>query len=245
MEILFVIDSVEGLERKISLLEGFGAEIKFFVHYKYVAEIIKNKFIVNRVVAIYNNNLNVTIDKYLKSENYKPTSTVLYYSSADLTHEMISNIRDNLKLKPSVIYVKKKFNWWSKFKLWFYQKVIKLIFGLNDEYASIKLQYFSDELMGAFAQTNFKNHIFSIPNNLSIELDKGNESSYYAKPKFNKNYLYNPIVLCLILICYVVLERFLILPFWVYLLVIALILATIINWIIMIVKNVFDIRYRK
>ncbi|MBQ7797748.1 MAG: hypothetical protein IJ371_01340, partial [Clostridia bacterium] len=86
---------------------------------------------------------------------------------------------------------------------------------------------------------------FSIPNSLNIELNKEDEKSYYSKPKFNKNYLYNPIVMCLILICYVVLERFLALPFWVYLLVIALLLATIINWIIMVVKNSFDIRYKK
>lgn len=245
MEILFIVDNLDDIERKISLLDSFGLDIKFFVNAKYVTKLITNKFIVNRIVAIYNNNVNMTIDKYLKDKNYKPKQTLLYYSSAELTNEIIDQIREYLKLKPNVIYVKKKFTWWDKVKLWFYQKVIKLIFGLNDEFASVKLQYCSEELMSALAQTNFKNHIFTIPNALNIELDKTKETTYYNKPKPNKNYLYNPIVICLILICYVVLEKFLKLPFWAYLLVITMILATIINLIIMIVKNSFDIRYKK
>lgn len=245
MEILFVVDSIDDIEHKISLLEVFGADIKFFIQSKYVAKIIKNKFIVNRVVAIYNNNINETIDKYLKDEKYKPKQTLLCYSSVTLNSDIINKIRDNLQFKPTVIYLKKKLNWWSKFKLWFYQKVVKLIFGLNDEYASIKLQYFSEELMEIFVQTNFKNHIFSIPNSLAVELDKGKESSYYNKQKFNKNYLYNPIIICLVLICYVVAERFLALPFWVYLFIIAMILAVIVNWIVMIVKNTLDKRLKK
>ena len=93
MEILFIIDSVEKIEHKISLLESFNADIKFFVHSKCVSKIINNKYIVNRVVAIYNNNVNVTIDKYLKSSEYKPTKTLLYYASADLDINIINQIR--------------------------------------------------------------------------------------------------------------------------------------------------------
>ena len=245
MEILFIVDSLQDIERKISLMDGLGADIKFFVNSKYVAKIINNKFIVDRVKAIYNNNVNKTIDKYLKSDSYKPTPTLLYYSSANLTHEILNKIRENLQFNPTVVYVKKKFGWWSKFKNWFYQKLINAIFGLNDEMASIKLQYFNADLMKLFAQTNFKNHVFSIPNSLSIELSKDEEKTYYSKPKFNKNYLYNPIVMCLILICYVVLEKFFALPFVVYFLVAGLLLVTIINWIVMVIKNNFDIRYKK
>ncbi|MBQ7798535.1 MAG: hypothetical protein IJ371_05370, partial [Clostridia bacterium] len=153
MEILFIVDSVEDIERKISLLEVFGADIKFFVNSKYVVELIKNKYIVNRVVAIYNNNVNTTIDKYLKSSTYKPTPTLLYYSSAKLTSSMVDDIRERLKYQPNVIYVKKKITVWDKIKLWFYQKVINLIFDMKDEFASIKLQYFNEDVMHAFAET--------------------------------------------------------------------------------------------
>jgi ketopantoate reductase len=245
MEILFVLDSMENIEHKISLLESFGADIKFFVHSKYVAQIIKNKFIVNRVVAIYNNNINATIDKYLKEQKYKPTDTLLCYSTANPTNEMINKIRDCLQLKPNIIYIKKKMNWWSRFKFYFYKKFIKFMFGFDDEYASVKLQYFSAELMEAFKQTNFKNHIFSIENSLNIEIADENTINYYSKPKFNKNCLYNPIIMCLVLICYVVLEKFLALQFWVYLFIIAMLLAVVVNWIVMIIKNTFDTRFKK
>ena len=245
MEILFVVDSVEDIEHKISLLDSLGAEIKFFVSSEHVAKLVKNKFVASRTQAIYNNNVNTTIDKYLKADNYKPTPTLLYYASAEVSLQLLDNIRQNLQLKPHTIYAKKRFSWWDKVKLWFYQKVIKLIFGINDQYASVKLQYFDEEVMSVLAKTNFRNHIFSIPNALSIEIENDKTDSYYNKRKVDKNLLYNPIVICLMLICYVVLERFLNLPFWVYLLVIALILATIINWIIMIVKTTFDERYKK
>ena len=70
MDILFVIDSIKNLDKKISLItDNFGNNIKFFVHAKLVADIAKNKFIATNTIAIYNKNVNVTIDKYIKSAN--------------------------------------------------------------------------------------------------------------------------------------------------------------------------------
>lgn len=245
MEILFVIDSLENIEHKVTLLSDWCSDIKFFVNAKHVAGLVKNKFIVDRIVAIYKNNVNVTIDKYLKAAEYKPTKTLLYYSSADINRELLDKINQNIELNPNTIYIKKKFGFWDKIKLWFYKKFIKLIFGAQDELASTKIQYFSEHIMSNCTQSNFRNHIFSMDEALTIEIESENASTYYDKIKFNKNYLYNPIAVCLILICYVVLERFFNLPFWVYFLVIALILATIINLIVMIVKDSFDLRYKK
>lgn len=245
MEVLFVVDKIEDLDKKISIFDDLGMDIKFFVSSKLVANLINNKYVVDRIVAIYKNNVNITIDKYLKAETYKPTQTILYYSSAELSLEKLEQIREKLKIDPTVLYVKKKFTFWDKFKQWFYQKLVKLIFGIHDAFASVKLQYFSAEVMGIFVQTNFKNHIFALPNSVSIELEKGEEKTYYDKPKFRAITLYNPIVICLILICYVVLEKFLALPFWSYFLVVALLLATIINWIVMVIKHSFDARYKK
>lgn len=245
MEILFVVDEVKDIERKISLFENIGAKISFFVNSNCVKDIIERKEIVEKIVAIYKNNVNVTIDKYIRTDNYQAQPTILYYSSAELTPDIIESIRERLKINPDTIYVKKKFNFWQKFKLWFYQKLIKGIFGLNDEFASIKLQYFSKDLMEACVTTSFKNHIFTIINATTIELDKSIEKTYYTKPKFNKYSLLNPIVICFILICYVVAEKFFKLPFWTYLLFIALILSTIMSWIAMAVKSRFDTRYRK
>lgn len=216
MEILFIVDSIKDIDKKIALLEPLGADIKFFVDAKNVAKLTRKKRVVAHISAIYNNNINATIDKYLKDENYKPCATVIYYSSAELTVEIVNQIRQQLQLNPDTIYVKKKLSLWNRFKMWFYHKVIRFIFGANDAYASVKLQYFSADLMEAFVATSFKNHIFNINNSVSIELSKDKEKSYYNKVKFNKNYLYNPIAFCLILICYVVMEKFLNLPFWLY-----------------------------
>ena len=181
MEIFFVIDSIDNIEHKISLLEGFGANIKFFVDAKLVPKILSNKYIVDRVIAIYNKNVNVTIDKYIRSDKYVSQGTLLYYASADLKLDIVEDIRERLKANPHVVYVKKKLNAWKRFKLWFYKKLINFIFGIEDEYASTKLQYFSAEIMDVFIKTNFKNHIFSIPESQTIIIDAKRAESYYTK----------------------------------------------------------------
>ena len=245
MEILFVIDSLNNLDNKINLLKVFDADIKFFVDAKLAPKLVGDKYIINRTVAIYNKNVNITIDKYIKQTSYVPDATLLYYASADLNVKIIDSIRENIKLNPNVIYIKKRLSLWDKFKLWFYDKFIRLIFGVKDEYASTKLQYFNDEMMVEFRKSSFKNHIFSFINAQTIELEKSESESYYARPGFNKNYLYNPIALCLILICYVVLERFFKLPFVVYFFVIALIISVLFVTVVMIINNTFNKRYKK
>ena len=245
MEIFFVIDSLDNIEHKISLLEGLGENIRFFVDAKHVSKLLTNKYIVSRVTAIYNKNVNVTIDKYIKSSKYELQDTLLYYSSAELDLEIVEDIRQRLTAKPEVIYVKKRLNAWKRFKLWFYQKFIKFIFGVTDEYASVKLQYFSAEMMSALVETSFKNHIFSMPEAHTITLDDKKSESYYTKPKFNKNILYNPMALCVILMGYVAVEKFFNLKFWMYLLWIGLIISVCVCWGVMVVKYKFDTRYKK
>ena len=245
MEILFVVDSVEGLEHKIELLEPLSSDIKFFVRSDLVPSMIKKKKIVKQIVAMFSKNVNITIDKYLRADAYKPTDTLVYYSSVELTAEMVNAIRDRLVLKPSTIYVKKKLNWWGRVKLWCYNKLVHLLFGCEDAYASTKLQYFSADIMTLLKDAGFKNHIFAIPGAVSVELEQGKEKSYYAKPKFNKNYLFNPIAFCFVLICYVLLEKFFKLPFWTYLLFILLLITVVINTFAMIIKDVLDTRYKK
>lgn len=245
MEIFFVIDSLNNLDNKINLLKAFDANIRFFVDAKLAPQLVRNKYIVNRIVAIYNRKVNVTIDKYIRSNKYAPTETLLYYASADLNTKIIDSIRENLKLRPDVIYVKKRLSVWDKFKLWFYDKLIRLIFGVRDEFASTKLQYFSGEMMVEFINSNFKNHIFSFINAQTIELEKEESVSYYTKTGFNKNYLYNALALCVILMCYVILERFFKLPFVVYFFVIALIFSVVFVTVVMIINNTFNKRYKK
>ena len=245
MDIFFVIDSLDNIEHKISLLEGLGENVRFFIDAKFVSKVLGNKSIVSRIVCIYNKNVNVTIDKYIRTSNYTPQNTLLYYSSADLTLDMVEDIRERLKAKPDVIYVKKKLNSWQRFKLWFYQKLIKFIFGVEDEYASIKLQYFSAEMMQAFVETSFKNHIFSIPESQTITLEDKQAKTYYTKPKFNKNTLYNPIAICAILMGYVTLEKFFKLRFWMYFFIVSLLIASTVSWVAMVIKDRFDTRYKK
>ena len=109
MEILFIVDNADDINKKISLFENLSDNIKFFVDAKLVGKVARNKQVSKNTIAIYNGNLNATIDNYIKSKDYTPTPTLLYCSSAQLSSNMVEEIRNNLMLKPHVIYAKKKF----------------------------------------------------------------------------------------------------------------------------------------
>ena len=246
METLFIVDSLKDLDRKISMItDNFGDKIKFFANSKLIAKLTNNKFIVKNLVSIYSDKINDTIDKYIKSNEYVPQNTIIYFSSAKLDDELVQEMRQRLQYNPVTVYVKKKLNWFGKIKLWLYNKLVKLVVGMEDEYASVKFQYVNAELMSALKQTNFRNHLFAIPNADEIELEKESAKSFYDKPKFNKNYLYSPIIFCLVLVAYVLLEAFVKVQFWMYFLIILSLISIIISTFILIIKNRFDTRFKK
>ena len=92
---------------------------------------------------------------------------------------------------------------------------------------------------------DFKNHIFSIPESQTIIIDAKRAESYYTKSKFNKKTLLNPMAMCIILMGYVLLEKFFKLPFWTYFLVVSLLIGAAVSWAAMVIKYRFDTRYKK
>ena len=246
MEILFVIDSVKDLESKIELIRSsFECDIKFFVNAKLASKVIKSKYIVEKMVAVYNKSVNITFDKYVREEKYVPQPTTIYHSSASINIQLINKLKDNIRFNPTTVYVKGKFNWFKNLLVKLYQKTIKLIFGMADEYASCKLQYISEDVIQELIATKFRNHIFSIRDGFMIECDKDEVEGLYNKIKFQKYNIYNMIVFCVALIGYVLIEKFFQLRFWMYLLIIAIILAIIVSQIVLYCKNVFDERFKK
>ncbi len=246
MEILFVVDSEVDLDKKIALLEQtFDAKFKFFVDSKLAIKVMSNKFVMSNLVSIYSGDINTSIEKYVKSNTYTPTNTLIYYSSANIDKPLLENMLYNIRRQPNIVYVKKKLSWWDKVKLWFYSIVLKLLFGVNDEYASLKLQYISSDLMKGVVNTKFSNRIFSVDNARRIELSSDKIKSHYYTLGLKKYHFWNACAVCLILITYVILEAFFKLKFWMYLLIVILILSVIINEIIMMAKEAFDNRFKK
>lgn len=246
METLFIVDSLKDLDKKISIItDNFGDKIKFFANSKLITKLSKHKAVISNLVSIYSDKINDTIDNYIKSKEYVPQDTIIYFSSAKLDNELVQEMRERLQYNPITVYVKKKLNWFGKIKLWFYNKLIKLVVGMEDKFASVKFQYINTELMSALKQTKFRNHLFAIPDADEIELEKEQAKTFYYKPKFSKNYLYCPIIFCLVLIAYVILETFVKVQFWMYFLVILSLVAIIVSTFMLIIKNVFDTRFKK
>lgn len=246
MEILFIVDSLVDLDKKITLFEqSVDAKFKFFVDSKLATQVMHNKFIMSNLVSIYSESINNSVDKYVKSESYKPDDTLIYYSSADIDKFLLDKMLYNIRKQPNIVYVKKTLTWWDKIKLWFYSTVLKLLFGANDEYASLKLQYINRNLMENVVKTKFANRIFSVENAQVIELSHDKVKSHYFRLSLKSYHFWNAFALCLILIAYVMVEAFFNLAFWMYLLIAILILSVIIDEIILLVKEAFDNRLKK
>lgn len=246
MEILFIVDSLKDIDKKISIItDNFGENIKFFVSSKLIAKLSTNKKVMAGLKSIYGFSVNDTINQYVQAKEYAPQDTILYYSSADLNNELAEQMREAIQFAPPTVYFKKQLNWFGKFKVWCYNKLVKAIIGMEDEFASVKFQYMNVEFMSELAQTSFKNHILSLPDTEKVELDKEQSKSFYDKVGFNKKFLYCPIAICLLLIGYVLLEAFVKVKFWMYLFVILILVAIVVSTCMFAIKNVFDKRYRK
>lgn len=246
MEILFVIDSLDDLDKKIELFnQTFEAKFKFFVDSKIATKVMKNKFVMSNIVSIYSGDAAETIEKYVKQSNYLPEETVVYYSSAEIDKHLLDDMLLKITKRPKMVFIKKTFSWWDKVKFYFYSLIIKWLFGSVDEYASVKLQYINKNLMKAAVETRFMNRVFSVENAEIVELDKQKVKSHYLKLDFSKYHILNAIIFCLVLIAYIVLEAFFKLQFWVYLLMLISILSIVICEIIFISKEMFDKRLKK
>jgi len=101
MEILFVVDKLEDIEKKISLLDSFGADIKFFVNSKHVAKLVKNKYILERIVAIYHH-----YRKEAKTANSTPQVIVQQQQQAD----PLEQLEKLSKLKEMGVISEEEFN---------------------------------------------------------------------------------------------------------------------------------------
>lgn len=246
METLFIVDSLKDIDKKISIItDNFGDNIKFFVSSKLVAKVSTNKAIMSRLKSIYSSSVNDTISQYIQTNDYVLQDAILYYSSAELTFELAEQMREAIKSAPPTVYFKKQLNWFSKFKLWCYNKISRMITGMVDEFASVKFQYINARFMKGLVRTSFKNHIFSLSNAEKVDLSKEQAKSFYDKVGFNRKLLYCPIAICLVLIVHVLLEAFVKVRFWMYIFVILFLVAIAVSTCIFVIKDIFDKRYRR
>lgn len=247
MEIFFVVDELKGLDEKIDILSRvFEGDFKFFVPTKFYTKINDNKFVLEHLAGVYEQNPNKKIDEYIKGEKFLLSDIFLYYSSASLSMGTLKQIQEKIKYRYDSIYLSKKSGKVGNFFKKIYQKIISWMFRAVDTMCYTKVQYISKEFATFLKETKFNNYIFKAENSVIIEVeDKEQNNNLKNKFKLTKNNIYNLIIFCFILITYLVLANLFKLKFYLHFLFIMLILFEIAMAIMLFVNNIFAIRYKK
>ncbi|MBQ8430677.1 MAG: hypothetical protein IJX26_01875 [Clostridia bacterium] len=247
MQVFFVIDNVSNLSKKLNMIQQyFGDNIKFFVNTKLYPKIFRNEFIIKNLAGIYEKNEKSKIDEYIKSENYNLCSVLLYYSSVEINENMLEDMRKNIQFDYSSISFKKKENFLTKWLKAVYKKIVKLMFGVQDNCCYTKFQYINQEFMFQLVESVFNNHILIYGKHLDIDVEtKEITNSLKTKIKFRNYHLYNLVALFSFVIMLVVFIQFFELMFWVYFFLFMLIIMSIVLAFMLAVHNIFHDRYRK
>lgn len=246
MQIFFVVDEINGLEDKIDCLSRvFNADIKFFVPIALYTQINKNRFLLEHLAGVFDGSVNKKIDEYIKSEKFILSNVLLYYASANLSINVLKKIADKIGYRYDSIYVAKKTGRLKRFFERIYLKMLSLMFRSEDALCYTKVQYMSSDFMEHLKTTKFNNYILKAQNCDIIEIeDEKEKNNLKIKFKFEKYNLINIIAFIITLIIFIILINFLKLKFWVYFSFIMLILLEIALSIMLIVNNIFYIRYK-
>jgi len=248
MQIFFVVDELKGLDEKIDVLSRvFDANFKFFVPTKMFTKINDNKFVLENLAGLYERNVNKKIDEYIKSEKFALSDVLLFYSSANISMEILKVIESKIKYRYDSIYLAKQSGAVSNFFKKIYSKIIGWMFKVDDAMCYTKVQYLSQNFMQHLIDSYFNNHIFKVNNGTVIELENKKEEKNNLNNKFKlKKYnICNLIVFFIILIIYLILANLFNLQFYVHFLFIMLILFEIAMAIMLIIHNIFSVRYQK
>lgn len=247
MQVFFVIDSLAELDFKINLIQNFFSnDIKFFINSKFYGKIYNNQYIMSNTVKIFEGNEKAKIDDYLKSDKCNIDDTFLYYSSVKLSKDILQDVTKKKMYNYDAIYFKKKENAFSRFLKTIYQKIVNILFRVEDAFCSTKIQYISANFMENLKKNKFNNHIFKAKNSSEIELENANQAKTLSnKITFNMKSLYILIGLFASILLFVVLDVYFKLMFWVYFLFFMIVLLSIILFILMLFDNIFRSRYKK
>lgn len=193
MKVIYVIDSVTEINKKIDLLKNrIGNDIIFIVKASLVKLFQTYGYTVN---AVYNNNLPKIIHTVLlKSE---PCDVIYCKSSLNLNDKILNKFISTIGNKTKVVNVMPKYNAFENFGHWAYNIYVKSLFKTKDSLVSPKLQFLPEAFVTELLSSHFGNKLFEVNQNLCVNItfeDKELNKNLKEKTKLNKNLLIPVIV---------------------------------------------------
>lgn len=244
MKVIFVVNSLKDIKKKITLFAGFDNSVYYVVNSKF-EDILKTYGI--QPNAIYTKNLSNIIHLLLK-ENNQIEDTIIYYSSLDIDANYLADFILKIGNGQKVVYAMPQYNLAERGFNSIYNKYVKSVFKLKDSFASPKLQFLPAQFVEELLQSHIANRIFEVQEGKYIAVyteDKEINNSLKVKTGFNKNYLI-PIIIALTITAFLLIYLALFKPRFIFIfLFVALYVIDIIVTCIYSFKTRFDQRFLK
>lgn len=156
MKIIFVVDSIRDIKRKIAMMQThFGNDIYYVVkgQFEKIFETYSKK-----PDAVYSRNLSKVIHVLLN--RIGADSVVVYYSSLDINETLLNKFISTIGDGEKIVNVEPHYNVFERFGNSIYNTYVKSLFKLKDSLASVKLQYLPLALVEDLKSSHFANRMF-------------------------------------------------------------------------------------
>ncbi len=244
MKVVFVVDSISDIDKKIKTIQAhFGKDILFVVKSPLVPLF---KTFNNQVNGVYYNNLSLVIHNLLLRSN--ADNVVVYYSSLSLSENLISRFKQAIDDGEKIVNVQPKYNFFEQMHNGAYNIYVKSLFNAKDSMASPKLQYLPMNFVAELLTNHFANRLFEINPRLVKTIyveEKHERKSLKVEHKFNKANLLAWIIALTITIGLIICMAFTSMHFVLILLFVALYIVDIIVCLMLNYKQKFDRRFLK
>ncbi len=244
MKVIFVVDNIEDLNKKINIVKAhFGENIHYVVKGNFVPLFATFNLPID---AVYVNNLAEVVHHLLL--RFDVDDIVMCYASLNINNKLFDDFLKKIADKDKIVNIMPKYNAWERMCNGAYNIYVHSIFKANDSMASPKLQFLPLPFVNELLMSHFGNKLFEIDaehvTTLYVE-DKETNKSLKVKTGFNKNNLIPIIIALLITAALVVCLAFLKFHFLIIIVFICLYLADIILSIFYRCKLYFDARFLK
>jgi len=182
MKIVYVVDSISDLNKKINMLKmKFGDNI-FYVVRADLFDLFKTYGF--SAHAIYFKNLTKVIHNLLLNSELE--DVVICYSSLKLDNNLLTKFTTSIGNKSKIVSVMPKYNTYEQLCNSAYNVYVKCMFKLNDSLVTPKLQFIPSEILVELLATHLGNRMFEIPQEInktiSIENSEINKTMKTKSP---------------------------------------------------------------
>ena len=244
MKVVYVVDSITDINKKIGLLTNkFGDNLSFVVR----ADLVQLfQTYGHSVHAIYYTNLTKVIHSLLMKSELE--DVVIYYSSLMLDNNLLTKFTNSIGNKAKMVGILPKYNACEQLCNSAYNVYVKSMFKLKDSLITPKLQFIPSHLLMELLQSHMGNRLFDFPSEVTTKISVENkEINKSMKVKINplKHCLISLIIALVLTIGLLASIAYLKVNFLVILMFIVLYISDLILTIVFLCKNKFDLRFLK